>query len=1256
MTAVGHQAAPTPEPEPPGRAADGAAPAADGPAQLGPGFALPPEVGRRMSAAVGGDVSSVRLHTDAPAAAVAGREGALAVTEGSHVAFAAGWYRPGTVAGEALLAHELTHTRQQAGAPAGTRAATPASPVLETEADQAAYGAVSRLLQPGRPVEAVRPTPAGGLRLQRCVPPGSEQRIAALPTREEYEEQGRLLPRAFEDLTGTAGAFDLRGFGGDLVLDIPGGGPRAQAEGPDLGRTPLPADLGADSPRLSLQQQLTRLGAMESTQKRIDATVEDLAWARGAYLLSSPAAAALYGAQLRLQMGDEALTFMLVTPGGTPALQPVDLAEQSRDIVRGEAVQDRCLDALVELKARRDQELAVSQRLADYDPAPALAEIDRVRRGYVEAVDAILTPDAVRLVTAAEAEHTAMERTLLGLQLEYFEGKRARYPEVEPMLREIRDWAFTLRTKLTALEEAAPALLEARRNQDAGFEEQEQRFVRDAALLAVSIEALGEWDLAVQAYEYLRGNSALWGFEGVEDIATRLGQMKEASEDGDLSYLEVLLADHRADPTVAAYFESLPSIVEWSQFAIMMAITLIAVVASAGVGMLVGAGVTSAMIAMGAAKGSMLVLGTTFVLKVGAEALVFTVISRSLAAQFPGMAPTSPFWSEFLWNFGLFFALKLATGGAQALMKLAGASKLTTTLFVGGTAYGVLQAYGYLRFYVETGDTMNLKQFAKMSAQNAIMLVGLSLGAKPFAPMLSKLEGLIAVSRFRSIYGERFARVNAERAELMRDTQQRLSENPQATAEQTADLQGRAENLDTQLRALVEEVVADPRVDTRALQRETAQLVAEVEAVSLPELFRQGGLDPSVDLRPSGSETAWSYETGKTDALVEFLRSQGHDVGPVTTLANEAKAVDATVAGKGRIFFVERVRIRPRPQAEAPTTGRTGAAARRRAAATRAAARTGRTVEQEMQLLDIQNLRERVYRWRRESVADAETMRATEVFLDNLTALAKRAREPGQVAGEVEMDIADMRNVLESLRPRRAPSDVAMIERVEARLRRRAARARRPDARAAFEALADRAAQLRRLKQADPNYDSARSLREIRAEEKTAGAQEYEVYIPLDQPATFAEVEAWLMRETRQLLDYPGGEMLRNEMLDQLRTTDVLVLRQSPRSAGRDVATTEQMRQQVEEGITQGRYPPEYVEAFEANRGPDGWPRTRSGRAWEVDHVRELWQGGEDNASNYLPLDPRLHQIKSAIMSRFRARYRRPHERPGEQVDVREGE
>ncbi|MDQ6868146.1 MAG: DUF4157 domain-containing protein [Pseudomonadota bacterium] len=64
----------------------------------------------------GHDFSKVRVHTDAAAQVSAAAEGALAYTAGCDVVFGAGQYRPHTVAGRWLIAHELAHVIQQQGA------------------------------------------------------------------------------------------------------------------------------------------------------------------------------------------------------------------------------------------------------------------------------------------------------------------------------------------------------------------------------------------------------------------------------------------------------------------------------------------------------------------------------------------------------------------------------------------------------------------------------------------------------------------------------------------------------------------------------------------------------------------------------------------------------------------------------------------------------------------------------------------------------------------------------------------------------------------------------------------------------------------------------------------------------------------------------------------------------------------------------------------------------------------------------------
>ncbi|MEO5627239.1 MAG: DUF4157 domain-containing protein [Dokdonella sp.] len=59
------------------------------------------------------DFSGVRVHTDASAAASAARIQANAYTFGNDIVFGAGRYSPHTLAGQRLLAHELTHVVQQ---------------------------------------------------------------------------------------------------------------------------------------------------------------------------------------------------------------------------------------------------------------------------------------------------------------------------------------------------------------------------------------------------------------------------------------------------------------------------------------------------------------------------------------------------------------------------------------------------------------------------------------------------------------------------------------------------------------------------------------------------------------------------------------------------------------------------------------------------------------------------------------------------------------------------------------------------------------------------------------------------------------------------------------------------------------------------------------------------------------------------------------------------------------------------------------
>ncbi|MFJ4358982.1 DUF4157 domain-containing protein [Streptomyces massasporeus] len=87
------------------------------------GHALDPSLRAEMESHLGADLSEVRLHTSPAAAASANALRARAYTVGQNIVFGPGEYRPEHSTGRALIAHELTHTVQQAlggAAPAGS--------------------------------------------------------------------------------------------------------------------------------------------------------------------------------------------------------------------------------------------------------------------------------------------------------------------------------------------------------------------------------------------------------------------------------------------------------------------------------------------------------------------------------------------------------------------------------------------------------------------------------------------------------------------------------------------------------------------------------------------------------------------------------------------------------------------------------------------------------------------------------------------------------------------------------------------------------------------------------------------------------------------------------------------------------------------------------------------------------------------------------------------------------------------------------
>lgn len=165
------------------------------------GRPLEPATRADFERATGHDFGYVRVHTDERAARSAKAVGAHAYTVGRDVVFGADRYDPGSEAGRQLLAHELTHVRQQAGATSTGPLRVVDAPAAEAEADRAARTVTSRMpvaLQ--RQPDGPRLLPEARLRAPpppMLFPPGSIRETYILPAPPEItlEPPSLLAPR-----------------------------------------------------------------------------------------------------------------------------------------------------------------------------------------------------------------------------------------------------------------------------------------------------------------------------------------------------------------------------------------------------------------------------------------------------------------------------------------------------------------------------------------------------------------------------------------------------------------------------------------------------------------------------------------------------------------------------------------------------------------------------------------------------------------------------------------------------------------------------------------------------------------------------------------------------------------------------------------------------------------------------------------------------------------------------------------------------
>lgn len=184
----------------------------------GLGEPLPGGVRGRMEQAFGEGFGGVRIHRDEPAAEFAQEQKARAVTTGQDVYFARDQFRPGTVVGDAILAHELAHVVQQrgGGAAGGEIVDRSASPEYEQDADGAARAAVHSIWTKtlGATAQVMRRASVSlraGLSIQRCGSPAKTPSAPAAPG----------------PLTFASSNFTPSGGGPVLINDLPANVPPA---------------------------------------------------------------------------------------------------------------------------------------------------------------------------------------------------------------------------------------------------------------------------------------------------------------------------------------------------------------------------------------------------------------------------------------------------------------------------------------------------------------------------------------------------------------------------------------------------------------------------------------------------------------------------------------------------------------------------------------------------------------------------------------------------------------------------------------------------------------------------------------------------------------------------------------------------------------------------------------------------------------------------------------------------------------------
>ncbi|MCB9676213.1 MAG: DUF4157 domain-containing protein [Alphaproteobacteria bacterium] len=899
----------------PGAAADpsGARRAMSG---LGDGHAVDGRIRTRAEHSYGVPLNHVRFHTGAAGHQVASAAGAHAVAFGDEVAFAQGRYRPGTPHGDVLIAHELAHVVQQG-----------ATGVTSTPEADANRGALAVLGGKAAPLSGV-----GGLQVQGCGPDvdirtadhtaiqdwDPQQFIDNRTTGPELDEDGLAedlleMMEAGPDhyviigrVIGQLGYYDrddvaaaLIGSASDSLL----GEVVRTEEGRALLEQLAPeltSGWDADSERYQADRLVRTLAAEDAARRQAIVEVERFQGLRE----DAPTASIAFPEEFTPQdltqdlvHARERLTLIqedfahapTVAAAAGAALGRIDGmavrvadgdVEAPRHIQIARVVCDDALEVLPALQTRQmEQWDTIRARPSD---RAVMRLYDAAREAWIEALTQLYTTGDLEAYSGAVAVMEALPRALVRLDIAVAAEREGAFASLSPHRTQMTAFAEWMLTSLEAWEADAAAQADA--------ETSDPELLARLDHLTVCMDLLQHWDHAVSAATALEsGYSFTRVFHadiGIDAVLALVEAMEAPARAGETTTLRESVAEFAANEDIKELYREIPDILRSSGIVVGIGITLVAALATmgtmswlgAGAGAGVGAGAAAGTGSAGAASGLTAMGVAQGVGSLAVGAFVFTSTHRA-GAMLLDQPVHGSFLGDFLWNFGLFGALKGVSTGIRAVMLARSGARTAITIGAAapppayfavqtGAALTSLQLYGMFRMRIEQGRWPTAREHGEMALQGVIVIAllgGLHL----------HLESRSAAGRLQAQFGPRFSEIETQMRALETEAGRAAAEGDGTVP---PELQARAEALQTQMDGLLGEartwVAAEGLAD--GLRSQLAGM--DHLEVASQSLTRSLGMPARVALRPSGRPNQHSYRSGETDAVVDSLRDQGADV------------------------------------------------------------------------------------------------------------------------------------------------------------------------------------------------------------------------------------------------------------------------------------------------------------------------------------------------------------------------------------------